>query len=75
MSDNNDDGLGDLSAFLDAADADRPKLEQVIKDWAPDQFDRVVQIFDQEWQRRNQPRVEDMDAGQFAALVRRHMKD
>jgi hypothetical protein len=68
----NDDGLGDLSAFLDAADADQPKLEQVVKDWAPDQFDRVVQILDREWQRRNQPSVENMDDASFKALLRRH---
>ena len=71
-SDNQFDNLDD---FLSAVDAEKPQLAEVIKNMAPEHFDKVVSLLDQEWQRRNQPRVEDMDAGQFAALVRRHMKD
>jgi hypothetical protein len=75
-SDNSDNSVGDLQGFIDAADAERPRLAQLIEAMTDATFTRAFTLLDLESRRRNlQTRVQDMDESSFRALVNRHLKD
>jgi hypothetical protein len=67
-----DNQFDNLDDFLSAVDAEKPQLAEVIKNMAPEHFEKVVSLFSQEWDRRNMPSVENMDDSMFKALLRRH---
>jgi hypothetical protein len=71
MSESDDNQFDDLSAFLDAAASERPKIGDTLAAMEEAHFAKIAEAVEAESRKRKQNDVTSMDQGAFEAMVRK----